>query len=312
MSAAPPPIDIAVIARRVAAQFPRWAHLPIRPLAHSGWDNRMFHLGEQMIVRVPSAAHYSAQVEQEQRWLPILAPLLPLPIPTPLALGAPTPDLPRPWSIYNWLPGANATPEGIENLSDFARDLARFLRALHRINATDGPRPGPHNFYRGGPLRTYDAQTLEAINCLHDKIDTTLASAVWTTGCASHWRDAPVWIHGDVSLGNLLIQDGHLSAVIDFGNMGVGDPACDLAIAWTLFSGESRERFRAALSLDSDTWARGRTWTLWKAMIVAAGLVETNAVEGRACWRIIEAVLADHTHEANTVTMPSTPQPPLP
>src|SRR5882672_9977297 len=195
------------------------------------------------------------------------------------------------WSIYRWIEGDTAAPERIADLSDLAASLAQFLIALQRIDPTDGPPPGPHNFWRGGSLTTYDAETRQAIALLKGKINTKAAARVWDAALKTTWDRAPVWLHGDVSAGNLLVKAGRLSAVIDFGMLGVGDPACDLTVAWTLFSGESRKAFRAMLPLDAGTWARGRAWTLWKALIVAARLTETNAVEAARPWRVIDDVL---------------------
>jgi aminoglycoside phosphotransferase (APT) family kinase protein len=275
----------------VNAQFPQWAGLAIRPIASGGWDNRTFHLGKDMSVRLPSAAAYAAQVEKEHRWLPRLAPLLPLPIPVPLAMGAPAYGYPWKWSIYRWIDGNAATLARIKNLRDFATTLAQFLIALQRIDPTGGPPAGPHNFHRGGLLSTYDAETRRAIGALRHKLDADAATEVWDAALATPWQHPPVWIHGDISPGNLLVQDGHLSAVIDFGMLGIGDPACDLSIAWTLLEGESGEAFRALLPLDAGTWTRARAWTLWKALIVAAGLTETNAAESERPWRVINEVL---------------------
>jgi aminoglycoside phosphotransferase (APT) family kinase protein len=286
-----PVIDDTLVRRMVAAQFPQWADLPVRSAAVGGWDNRSFHLGEHMMVRLPSAANYSVQVEKEHRWLPKLARLLPLPIPTPLAIGEPAGGYPWRWSIYRWIEGDTAARDRIGDLRDFAARLAQFLIALQRIDPADGPRPGQHNFWRGGSLTTYDAETRQAICLLKGKINTKAATEVWEVALKTTWDRPPVWIHGDVSAENLLVKAGRLSSVIDFGMLGVGDPACDLSIAWTLFSGESREAFRAMLPLDAGTWARGRAWTLWKALIVAAGLVETNAVEAARPWRVIDEVL---------------------
>src|SRR5258706_1248227 len=284
-------IDDALVRRLVAAQFPQWADLAVRPMAVGGWDNKTFHLGEHMIVRLPSAAEYSPQVEKEHRGLPQLAPLLPLPIPSPMALGDPSSGYPWRWSVYRWIEGDTAAPERIGELSEFATCLAQFLIALQRIDPTDGPRPGPHNFFRGGSLTIYDAETRQAIAVLKGKISRKAATEVWEAALKTAWNRPPVWIHGDVSAGNLLVKEGRLSAVIDFGMLGVGDPACDLSIAWTLFSGESREAFRAMLPLDAGALARRRAWTLWNALIVAAGLVETNVVEAARPWRVIDEVL---------------------
>jgi aminoglycoside phosphotransferase (APT) family kinase protein len=286
-------IDASLVTRLIAAQFPQWADLPIKPVEFGGWDNRTFHLGKHMTVRLPSAASYAQQVEKEQRWLPRLAPLLPLPIPVPLAMGMPSDEYPWPWSVYRWLEGETASSERIADLREFAIALAQFLVALQRIDAASGPPPGPHNFFRGGSLTVYDGETREAIVALDGKIDTEAATAVWETALAATWRGSPVWVHGDVSAGNMLIEKGQLSAVIDFGSSGVGDPACDLAIAWTLFHGESRKAFRAALPLDDATWARGRGWTLWKSLIMLAASADSAPQESRTPRQVLDEVLAE-------------------
>jgi aminoglycoside phosphotransferase (APT) family kinase protein len=287
-------IDVSLVSRLVAAQFPQWAGLSIKPVEFRGWDNSTFHLGEHMTVRLPSAASYARQVEKEQRWLPRLAPLLPLPIPVPLAMGVPTERYPWHWSVYRWLEGENATIERIADLSQFATALARFLVALQRIDAAGGPPPGEHNFFRGGPLAIYDGETRRAIAALDRTIDADGATAVWEAALAATWRGRPVWLHGDVSAGNLLVTSGRLSAVIDFGCSAVGDPACDLSIAWTLFRRESRDAFRATLPLDRATWARGRGWTLWKGLITLVQHLSADAREAEAARLAIDEVLADH------------------
>lgn len=289
-----PTIDALLVRRLIAAQFPQWAALDIRPVLPGGWDNRTFHLGRDMTVRLPSAESYALQVEKEQFWLPKLAPHLPLPIPVPLARGVPGEGYPWPWSVYRWRPGETATDDRIGDLKVFAQDLARFLVALRQVDARGGPLPGPHNFFRGGPTAHYDEETRRALVALEGRIDTEAARDVWEAALAASWQSAPVWFHGDISWGNLLVEDGRLSAVIDFGTSGIGDPACDLAIAWTLFHGQSREAFRAGVALDAGTWARGRGWTLWKALIVYAGLPGTNSAEAEKSLAVIEQVLADH------------------
>ncbi len=289
-------ITVPLVRRLVAAQFPQWADLPITRVEPGGWDNRTFHLGETMLVRLPSAERYAAQVEKEHHWLPRLAPLLPLPIPVPLAKGSPAAGYPWPWSIYRWIDGERATIERIADLPRFATDVAEFLVALQRIDATAGPPAGPHNFYRGGPLLVYDADTRAAIAALDGQIDTAAATAVWEAALTAAWHGAPVWVHGDVAPGNLLVKDGRLYAVIDFGSSGVGDPACDLVLAWTFLSDASREAFRAALPFDQATWARARGWALWKALILVAGHADTTAPEAAQSRQIIDDVLADHQH----------------
>ena len=289
-------INVSIVGQLVTAQFPQWADLPIKPVEFDGWDNKTFRLGEDMAVRLPSAEGYSSQVEKEHRWLPRLAPLLPLPIPVPLAMGVPADGYPWHWSIYRWLEGENATLEPIVNLPLFATTLAQFLAALQRIDPTGGPPPGKHNSFRGGPLVIYDAEIRHTIATLGSKIDTDAVTAVWEAALKATWHGSSVWLHGDVSAANLLVKRGRLSAVIDFGCLGVGDPACDLTIAWTLLSGESREAFRSTLPVDGATWARGRGWALWKAMIILAEHLNTNPLEARKARCVIDEVLADHKH----------------
>jgi aminoglycoside phosphotransferase (APT) family kinase protein len=287
-------ISVDLARQLIDSQFPQWADLPIREVDLSGWDNRSFRLGRHLVMRLPSAEAYAAQVEREQRWLPVLARALPQPIPIPVAMGEPTFGYPWKWSVYRWIEGKAATPEQIDSLPLFAKELAIFLRSLHAISSEGGPVPGPDNFHRGGALSVYDLETRQAISVLTAQLDAKAVTKVWDAALASQWSRAPVWVHGDMSVGNLLAGDGKLCGVIDFGQLCVGDPACDLVPAWTLFDAESRKVFRQAVSLDESTWARGRGWAVWKALIIAAKLGETNAWEGVHCWRTIDNVLADH------------------
>jgi len=271
VSAGGPPIDERLARRLVDTQFPQWAALPIAPVAPSGWDNRTFRLGEELIVRLPSAEWYALQVEKEQRWLPVLAPQLPLPIPVPVALGAPGEGYPHAWSVYRWLAGEPAGTAAVRDTARLATDLAGFLVALRAVDAEGGPAPGPHNFHRGGPLTHYADETLAAIAALGGGIDGRRTRRIWDEAVAATWQGPPVWFHGDVAENNLLVRDGRLAAVIDFGTSGVGDPACDVVIAWTYLDPTGRAAFRAALGADDATWARGRGWALWKALITIAG-----------------------------------------
>ncbi len=281
------PADVGLVRRLVAEQFPRWAQLPVRTVPNEGWDNRTFRLGDEMSVRLPSAAPYALAVDKEHRWLPLLAPHLPLPVPQPLAKGRPGAGYPHAWSIYRWFEGAPASREGVADLSGLAVALADFLSALGRIDADGGPGPGQHNWFRGGRLRTYDAETRRALEALHGRVRTDLAREIWQTALDQRWSGPPVWFHGDVSQGNLLVRNGELAAVIDFGTCGVGDPACDLVIAWTLLSGESRAAFRKELAVDEATWARGRGWALWKALITVAGATSgDDPPPGPGAWEV--------------------------
>ncbi|MFC4947032.1 aminoglycoside phosphotransferase family protein [Pseudonocardia sp. GCM10023141] len=286
-------IDAALAARLVAEQFPEWAALPVTPVAESGWDNRTFRLGSAMTVRLPSAEGYVASVEKELTWLPRLAPQLPLPIPVAIAVGVPSAEYPWPWSIRGWIDGRPAARQRIGDMLAFADDLAAFLHALHRADPTGGPAAGAHSFYRGASLEVYDGETRDAIATLAGRIDAAAATAAWESALAARWTGDPVWFHGDIASGNLLVDDtGRLCAVIDFGTSGVGDPACDLVITWTLFNGESRERYRTRMAADQQTWVRARGWALWKALITmpAAGGSPGGVSESE---RVLDAVLAE-------------------
>ncbi|WP_432938511.1 aminoglycoside phosphotransferase family protein [Kribbella sp. CA-253562] len=286
-------IDAGLVKRLVKAQFPQWAELPVEPVKVDGWDNRTYRLGESMTVRLPSAAAYAPAVDKEDEWLPRLAPFLPVPVPELLGKGVPGEGYPFHWSIRRWIDGETSSVERISDLTEFAVAVAEFVLALQVCDATGGPLPGPHNFHRGGPPAYYDDQTRSALVALAGRIDVEAATEVWEAALASRFDGPPVWFHGDIASGNLLVRDGRLSAVIDFGTSGVGDPACDLVIAWTMFSGESRAAFRRTVDADAGTWARARGWALWKALIVmAAGEnVDANRL-------VIDEVLADHQRYA--------------
>lgn len=291
-------IDVALVKRLLAGQFPEWADLPVTPVKVDGWDNRTYRLGDDMTVRLPTAEAYTPAIEKEDRWLPILAPSLPVPVPVPLATGVPAEGYPYRWSVRAWLDGDTASWEHIGDMARFATDVAEFVLALQRIDATDGPLAGAHSFYRGAPPVHYDSETRDALATLDGRIDTARASAVWEAALDTRWEAPPVWFHGDIAGGNLLARNDRLVAVIDFGTSGVGDPACDLVIAWTMFSGESREAFRRTVRQDPDTWARARGWALWKALIGLAVDIDTNKTAAAGNQRLIEEILADHDRAA--------------
>lgn len=298
-SLGPPPrrltVDTEQVRRLVVEQFPHWAGLPIRPVSRSGWDNYTFHLGDTMSARLPSAAEYALAVEKEHRWLPSLAPRLPLAIPAPLAQGRPEAGYPYPWSIYHWLDGEPASAGRIADPVRFAVDLAGFLAALQDIDTADGPRPGAHNWYRGASVRTYDGQTQRALVKLDGQVDVGLAREIWKAALEAPWDGVERWFHGDVAEGNLLLEDGELAAVIDFGTCGVGDPACDLAIAWTLLTADGRRAFRERLPVDEETWARGRGWALWKTLVTCArtsGRTDQEALNAR---RILGVIFSEYS-----------------
>jgi len=286
-------ITSALVSRLVAEQFPQWADLPVRPVAVDGWDNTTFRLGDDLSVRLPSGEQYVQQVGKEHRWLPVLAGHLPLPIPEPLAKGVPGCGFDRPWSVYRWLDGDIATAGRVSDVVRFAADLAELLAALYRADVAGGPPPGAHNFFRGGSLAFYDGQTRAAIAALGGEVDTEGATAVWEAALHAPWHGSPVWVHGDVATGNLLVRDGRLCAVIDFGCCAVGDPACDTVIAWTFLSGAARRLFRSSLPVDEGTWVRGRGWALWKALVTLVAALRDDPDDACETKRVIGEILAD-------------------
>jgi aminoglycoside phosphotransferase (APT) family kinase protein len=288
-------IDADLVRRLVAAQFPQWAALPVAPVELDGWDNRTFRLGAELSARLPSGDRYALQVDKEQAWLPRLAPHLPLAIPQPVARGEPGEGYPFPWSVYRWLDGEPAACVAAFDQLALASALASFLAALQRAPAAGGPEPGPHNFFRGGPLSTYAEETDRAVALLGDAVDANAVRRVFDDALSASWDGEAVWVHGDVAAGNLLLRDGRLAAVIDFGSSAVGDPACDVVIAWTLFSGAARDVFRSGLAVDAATWSRGRGWALWKALITLVGDLERDDAGAAAVnRRVIDRVVADH------------------
>ncbi|PSK95999.1 aminoglycoside phosphotransferase (APT) family kinase protein [Murinocardiopsis flavida] len=258
----------------ITAQFPEWGDLHVRPVARQGWDNRTFRLGDDLAVRLPSAEGYVAAVEKEDRCLPTLAEHLPVPVPVPVATGRPSADYPYPWSVRRWLPGDTVEAAADVDRSQLARDLGGLLTALREVPAQHGPASGRHSFFRGCHPSAYSDQVDIALDRLKDDADLDLDAcrAIWASALTSAWPYPSTWFHGDVSVGNLLTTDGRLSAVIDFGTCGVGDPACDLVMAWTYFTGAERKVFREAVGLPDDTWRRARGWALWKALATMGGL----------------------------------------
>lgn len=288
-------VDAEQVRQLVAEQFPQWADLAVRPVAKSGWDNMTFHLGDELTVRMPTAAEYALAVDKEQRWLAVLAPQLPLPIPTVLANGRPAAHYPFAWSVRRWLDGETARVDRIADPVGFALDLAGFLAALQSVDSTDGPRPGKHNWFRGATLRTYDELVQRALTALNGRIDVDLAREIWNATLDAHWDGVERWFHGDIAEGNLLVNDGELSAVIDFGTCGVGDPACDSAVAWTLLTAEGRQAFRKRLRVDGAMWARGRGWALWKALVTYASALDHDDEEAAAALRVLQEIFTDYS-----------------
>jgi aminoglycoside phosphotransferase (APT) family kinase protein len=305
-------VGVAQVRRLIDEQLPQWAGLALEPVAHGGWDNVTFHLGADMLVRLPSAAAYALAVEKEHRWLPVLATQLPLPIPVPLAKGSPTQDYPHRWSVYRWLDGVTAARDRIADPVRFAVDLAAFLAALQSVDTADGPQPGVHNWFRGGNLSIYDHEVQSALEQLDGRVDAGLAREIWVTALDARWDGPDRWLHGDVAEGNLLLLEGQLAAVIDFGTCGVGDPACDLAIAWTLLTAQGRQAFRDRLSVDEASWARGRGWALWKALATCSSTYADpeDAEEFAHAEHVLDEIWSEYSGSRSTARS-ATSHPPI-
>jgi aminoglycoside phosphotransferase (APT) family kinase protein len=286
--------DASLARRLLAAQFPEWAELPIQPVPSGGTDNALYRLGDRLVMRLPRHERTAGTLAQEHRWLPKLAPLLPLAVPTPLARGLPAAGYPWKWSIYEWLDGETAYVEPVADLESLARDLAQFVAALQGIDAADGPPPSTHNALRGVPLATRDESTRASIVALGSTIDAEAATAAWEASLHTpEWQHASVWLHGDLDARNVLVENGRLAAVIDWGCLGVGDPACDVAVAWKLLSAHARDVFRTALSIDDATWSRSRGWALSQAVgALSYYTLETNPELVREGERWLAEVLA--------------------
>jgi aminoglycoside phosphotransferase (APT) family kinase protein len=285
-------IGEGLVRRLLAEQFPRWAELPLERVRTPGSDHVLYRLGDELVARLPRQDGVDAQVDKERTWLPRLAPHLPHSVPTPVAKGTSSAEYPFSWSIHRWLDGTNPA-DGVDT-TELATDLARFVAALQSIDTDGGPPAGEQNFGRGAPLVSRDDATRDAIAELDGRVDAAAATAAWEDALrAPPWKEQPVWIHGDLTSENVLVVRGRLVAVIDFGCLGVGDPACDLMVAWALLTRTARSVFRAELDVDDATWARGRGWALSTGLIALPYYGKTHPPRAaNARYRIAE-VLAD-------------------
>jgi aminoglycoside phosphotransferase (APT) family kinase protein len=283
--------DAALVRRLLAAQFPQWAELPIEPVVSYGTDHDIYRLGDGLSARLPRIEWATGQAAKEAEWLPKLAPHLPLAVPVQLAAGRPAEGYPFAWSVYAWLPGENANGT-IGDLGRAAVDLAAFVRALRTVDTTGVQPRRSHS--RGAPLAELDEPVRRAIAELGARIDGAAAVRSWEESLAAPaWKGPEVWVHGDLLPGNLLVTGGRLSAVIDWGCLGVGDPACDLQPAWNVFAGESRARYREELEADDASWLRGRGWSLFQAVVALPYYWETNPGMIRQASHALAEVLAD-------------------
>jgi aminoglycoside phosphotransferase (APT) family kinase protein len=279
--------DVDLVRRLLRAQMPDWSELPLERVPSSGTDNALYRLGADMVVRLPRIHWAVGGLERELEWLPVLAPLLTVKIPIPLRTGEPGAGFPSPWAVYGWLPGGNP-PLAAGDSVQVARDVAEFVRELHAIDLA-----GPE-CRRGRPLSTQDETTRRGLSQLEGTIDVQAATSAWDAALAApEWSGAPMWAHGDLLPGNLLVDNGRLTAVIDFALVGRGDPACDLIAAWSVLSGESRAVFRSELDVDDAMWARGRGWALTLAVAALPYYHETNPGFAAVARRVLAELLAE-------------------
>ncbi len=281
--------DPALVRRLLAGQFPQWAGLPIEPVASDGTQHDIYRLGGELAVRLPRIGEATSQAGTEAQWLPRFAPHLPLAVPVPVAIGRPAEGYPFDWSVCTWLPGENATGP-IDDLERAAVDLAAFVLALHRIDRTGGPR---RPVGRGGSLAERDVEVRRSIWQLDDRVDAVATVASWEQSLsAPAWDRAGVWVHGDLLSSNLIVVNGRIAGVIDWGCLDVGDPAVDLLPAWNLFTAASRRRYRAELAVDDGTWLRGRGWALCQAVVALPYYWDTNPGIVAQASRALAEVLA--------------------
>ena len=293
-TAAPrPAIDAALARRLVDSQFPQWAELPLKLLDPAGSDHVIYRLGEDLSVRLPRHAGAMGQAMKESEWLPRLAPHLPLAIPVPVGVGEPDFDYPWPWAVSRWLDGEVANAESLADSSGAAVQLAQFLIALQAFVPEDFPVEDARADLTCPPLADRDRATRAAIAEVDGAFDAVAMTELWDGALgAPGWDRPPVWFHGDFHTGNLLTVAGRLSAVIDFGGLGIGDPACDLTIAFTLMSAGSRAAFRATLGIDDATWARGRGWALATGLNAYTSYAAVNPrVAAQTTRQITEALI---------------------
>ncbi len=286
-------ITPALAYKLITEQFPGYAHLPVLEVEKQGHDNRTYRLGNDMLIRMPTAESYALKVPIEQELLPKLAPHLNVNIPVLIKMGMSSKNYPYPFSIYKWLEGTsiNLLTLSTGEMDRLAFDLAKFLKELQSIEDVDGPVPGQHNWWRGSHISVYDKGAREQIAALSTSIYQGKAIDLWKRACKTKWDKPPVWIHGDFASGNMLIKDGKLSAIIDFGGICLGDPACDLVIAWTFLKDNARDIFIREMALNEDTWLRAKAWALWKATFELCQIADKNSPEALIQKRIIEEVI---------------------
>ena len=264
-------INTSLVRQLLTEQFPHLVERTITLVQSTGTVNAIYRLGDDLYVRLPRLAKWADSLKREWHWLPRIAPHVSLAIPQPVARGKPTMIFPFPWALYRWIEGASYQDDLVNNERQAAHDLADFILELRHINMQGAPRGGR------APLPELDAATRSAIGASREVIDTEAVLEIWSRALqAPAWNGKPVWIHGDLLKSNLLVNAGQLCAIIDFGGVGIGDPATDIVAAWAVFNQDGREVFRQALDVNDDTWHRARGYALHQAVLIIPYYRETN------------------------------------
>lgn len=289
-------IDEIIAQKLITEQFPEFKNFEITSVKTQGHDNRTYKVGHDFLIRLPTAQRYASSIEKEQIWLPQFAPYISTIIPKPIRLGKPTSYYPYPWSIYTYIKGESANNVSLQdlNLPIIAEQVAQFLKELAAINTKNGPLPGPNNFYRGGRLDFYYKQTQAALQKLSTYFDVTAYEQLWHQAVQNRWLCNPVWIHGDMSPGNIIIENKQLKAVIDFSGIAVGEPSCDLVMAWTFFDETSKQIFKENLNYENNIWENGRAWALWKSLITLADMQDLQSPAAQTQYKILQNIMNDH------------------
>ncbi|MEO0608221.1 MAG: aminoglycoside phosphotransferase family protein [Pseudomonadota bacterium] len=286
-------IELEVARRLIDAQFPEFRHFALHPIESGGTDNTIFRLGDSFSVRFPKRAEAAEHIDTEKFWLPRLA-ALPVRIPKPQAKGAASSEFPYPWTIYDWCPGQALSETEVKDWAQAAKDISTFLQALQVMDTQDAPLSGPRNHFRGVPLKNRDALTRAAIHGLADEYPEPELLHHWHDALsATPHRESPVWLHGDLQGGNILVFEDRISAIIDFGLCGVGDPACDLMVAWSVLPKQVREPFRQQIACNEAAWARGRGWALSVSAIALEYYRDRNPHLSHISRQTLSAILTD-------------------
>ena len=286
-------ISVELVKKLIKEQFPQFSHLEIKPVEFMGHDNRTFYLGNQMSIRLPSSGEYASQVEKEWKWLNYLADKLSMPIRKPLFLGKGNSEYPYSFLINQWIDGEELNDNNIDSKNDIAKDLGKFLKTLQSIDSSNGPLAGDHNFFRGGNLKVYETMVLDSTEFLKEVLPKKDIENLWDLAVKSTYEGKPLWIHGDIACGNILIKENRINGIIDFGQLGIGDPACDYVMAWTYFDKSSKDIFLEELQCDINMKNRAMGWALWKALITF-DLANPNGKKSQWAKKCIENIFKDY------------------